>query len=69
MQPDILFHLAAWSDVGGSWSQPWVAYELNIHCQLNLLEAVRRFAPSCRVLIIGSNEVYGRVLAENLPDR
>jgi len=67
VQPEILFHLAAWSDVGGSWSQPWVAYELNIHCQLNLLEAVRRFVPACRVLIVGSNEVYGRVSPEHLP--
>lgn len=67
VQPDYLLHLAAWSDVGGSWSQPWVAYELNIHCQLNLLEALRRFMPACRVLVVGSNEVYGRVRAEDLP--
>jgi len=67
VQPDVLLHLAAWSDVGGSWSQPWVAYELNIHCQLNLLEAVRRFAPACRVLVVGSNEVYGRVRPADLP--
>lgn len=67
VQPEVLLHLAAWSDVGGSWSQPWVAYELNIHCQLNLLEAVRRFVPACRVLVVGSNEVYGRVRAEDLP--
>ncbi|RME62404.1 MAG: SDR family oxidoreductase [Caldilineae bacterium] len=67
VQPERLLHLAAWSDVGGSWSQPWTAYELNIHCQLNLLEAVRRFAPACRFLIVGSNEVYGRVQPEDLP--
>lgn len=67
VQPDRLLHLAAWSDVGGSWSQPWVAYELNIHCQLNLLEAVRRFAPTCRVLVVGSNEAYGRVQPEDIP--
>jgi len=67
VQPDFLLHLAAWSDVGGSWAQPWVAYELNIHCQLNLLEAVRRFVPACRVLVVGSNEIYGRVLPEDLP--
>lgn len=67
IEPDFLLHLAAWSDVGGSWSQPWVAYELNIHCQLNLLEAVRRFAPACRVLAVGSNEAYGRVRPEDLP--
>jgi GDP-4-dehydro-6-deoxy-D-mannose reductase len=43
--PDITLHLAAWSDVGGSWQQPWTTYELNIQCQLNVLEALTRGAP------------------------
>lgn len=67
VQPDYLLHLAAWSDVGGSWQQPWVAYELNIYCQLNLLEAVRRAAPACKTLIVASNEVYGLVHPEDIP--
>jgi GDP-4-dehydro-6-deoxy-D-mannose reductase len=67
IQPDYLLHLAAWSDVGGSWQQPWVAYELNIQCQLNLLEALRRAAPQCRTLIVASNEVYGLVQPEDIP--
>jgi GDP-4-dehydro-6-deoxy-D-mannose reductase len=67
VKPDYLFHLAAWSDPSGSWRQPWATYELNIHCQLNLLEALRRWAPSCRSVIVTSNEVYGLVRAENLP--
>ncbi|MEZ4830995.1 MAG: GDP-mannose 4,6-dehydratase [Caldilineaceae bacterium] len=67
VRPDYLLHLAAWSDVGGSWQQPWVAYELNIHCQLNLLESVRRAAPDCRTLIVASNEVYGLVRPEDVP--
>ncbi len=67
IQPDYVLHLAAWSDVGGSWQQPWVTYELNIQCQLNILEAVRRTAPICRVLIVASNEVYGLVQPEELP--
>ena len=67
VQPDILFHLAAWSDVGGSWQQPWVTYELNIQCQLNLLEALRRWTPNCRTLVVTSNEVYGLVQPEDLP--
>ncbi len=53
--------------MGGSWQQPWVTYELNIQCQLNILEAVRRTAPACRVLIVASNEVYGLVQPEDLP--
>jgi len=67
VRPDYLLHLAAWSDVGGSWQQPWVTYELNIQCQLNLLEALRRATPACRTLIVASNEVYGLVRAEDLP--
>lgn len=67
IQPDITLHLAAWSDVGGSWQQPWTTYELNIQCQLHLLEALRRWAPACRTLVVTSNEVYGLVRAEDLP--
>lgn len=67
VQPDICFHLAAWSDVGGSWQQPWSTYELNIQCQLQLLEALRRWQPSCRTLIVTSNEVYGLIQPDELP--
>lgn len=67
VQPDVTLHLAAWSDVGGSWEQPWTTYELNIHCQLNLLEALRRHTPHCRTLVVTSNEVYGLLEPDDLP--
>lgn len=67
VNPDVTMHLAAWSDVGGSWQQPWTTYELNIQCQLNLLEALRRWQPACRTLVISSNEVYGLVRPDELP--
>lgn len=67
VQPEIVVHLAAWSDVGGSWRQPWTVYELNIHCQLNVLEAMRRWTPECRALVVTSNEAYGHVLPADLP--
>ena len=67
VQPDRTFHLAAWSDVGGSWRQPWNAYELNILAQLNLLEALVRAMPETPVLVVTSNEVYGLVQPEDLP--
>lgn len=67
IQPEMTLHLAAWSDVGGSWQQPWTTYELNIQCQLHLLEALRRWMPTCRTLVVTSNEVYGLVRAEDLP--
>ena len=67
VRPEYALHLAAWSDVGGSWQQPWTTYELNIQCQLNLLEALRRWQPDCRTLIVSSNEIYGLVDAADLP--
>lgn len=67
ISPDYVLHLAAWSDVGGSWEQPWTTYELNIQCQLNLLEALRRQGLHSRTLVVTSNEVYGLVRPEELP--
>jgi GDP-4-dehydro-6-deoxy-D-mannose reductase len=67
VRPAAVIHLAAWSDVGGSWQQPWVAYELNVRCQLNLLESARRVVPESRVLVVASNEVYGLVQPQDLP--
>lgn len=67
VQPEVVLHLAAWSDVGGSWRQPWTVYELNIQCQLNLLEALRRHQPAARIVVVTSNEVYGAVRPDELP--
>lgn len=67
VEPDVVVHLAAWSDVGGSWQQPWTTYELNIQCQLHLLEALCRHQPACRIVVVTSNEVYGLVQPDDLP--
>jgi GDP-4-dehydro-6-deoxy-D-mannose reductase len=67
VQPDYLLHLAAWSDVGGSWQQPWTTYELNIQCQLHLLQSLQRWSPNCRTLVVTSNEVYGLLNPDDLP--
>jgi GDP-4-dehydro-6-deoxy-D-mannose reductase len=67
VQPDYLMHLAAWSDVGGSWQQPWTTYELNIQCQLHLLQSLHRWATNCRTLVVTSNEVYGLLDPNDLP--
>jgi GDP-4-dehydro-6-deoxy-D-mannose reductase len=53
--------------VPSSFSDPWDTLENNIRSQLNLLEAVRQKDLPARVLVIGSNEEYGRPLPEELP--
>ena len=67
VKPEFVIHLAAWSDVRASWDQPWAVYELNISCQLNLLEALRRHSPDARVLVVASSEVYGLIEPDDLP--
>lgn len=67
VQPEVVLHLAAQSDVPGSWRQPWSCYELNIQSQLNLMEALRRWAGDCRTLVASSNEMYGLIQPEDLP--
>ena len=39
VQPDAVYHLAGWSDVGGSWREPLAAFRSNADGTLNLLQA------------------------------
>lgn len=57
-QPDYLINLAAISSVGLSWSIPDKTIEVNVIGTLNLLNAIYKFAPKCKVLLIGSSEEY-----------
>ena len=40
-QPDAVYHLGGWSDVGGSWDEPRAAFRVNAEGTLNVLEACR----------------------------
>ncbi|MBN1179161.1 MAG: GDP-mannose 4,6-dehydratase [Anaerolineae bacterium] len=66
-QPDAIFHLAALSSVPASFKAPWETLENNIRAQLNVLEAARRLSSCPRVLIVGSNEEYGKPHPDELP--
>jgi GDP-4-dehydro-6-deoxy-D-mannose reductase len=57
--PDVVYHLAALASVGRSWDQPARVLVDNAAISLNVLEAVRREAPSARVVVASSGEVYG----------
>lgn len=64
--PEIVYHLAGWSDVGGSWNDPYATFEVNVGGTVSILEAARR-AGVRRVILISSAEVYGAVPADRLP--
>jgi GDP-4-dehydro-6-deoxy-D-mannose reductase len=60
--PDVIFHLA-----GIVRGQPAQIYLVNLLGGINLLEAVRQFAPDARLLIVGSAAEYGHVVPDDLP--
>ena len=59
--PDVIFHLAAQSSVKLSWEKPQLTADINIKGAINVLEAVRKECPKCRLVVIGSSEEYGKI--------
>jgi GDP-4-dehydro-6-deoxy-D-mannose reductase len=66
VQPEVVYHLAGASDVGGSWSTPQATFRANAEGTLNVLWAARESGAQ-RVLTVGSADVYGKVSADDLP--
>lgn len=66
-QPDAIYHLAGQAFVPLAWADPWMTLENNIRPQLNILEAMVKQKSQARLLIVASNEVYGRVSPDELP--
>lgn len=66
VRPQVVYHLAGASDVGGSWNTPQATFRANAEGTLNVLWAARQVGTE-RVLTVGSADVYGKVAAEHLP--
>lgn len=66
--PEVVYHLAALSHVGESWTSPQQVIETNVGGTLNVLDAARA-AGARRVVVIGSAEEYGLVAASDGPLR
>jgi GDP-4-dehydro-6-deoxy-D-mannose reductase len=64
--PDVVYHLAAASHVGTSWSAPVDVLRVNAEGSLNVFLAALE-AGVQRVLLIGSAEQYGRLTPEQIP--
>ena len=65
--PDGLFHLAAFTSPAASFDDPDGAYRANLLGSLNVFAAVHDAAMPCRVVWVGSSDVYGQVNADELP--
>ncbi len=66
VKPEVIYHLAGASDVGGSWQTPQATFRANAEGTLNVLWAARQ-ADVERILTVGSADVYGKVQPEDLP--
>ena len=60
-KPDTVFHLAGQADVAKSWKIPQKTVEINVIAAVNLMEAVRAFDPSVRMVLVGSSDQYGNL--------
>ena len=71
LRPDIVYHLAAVSNVAYSWKNPKLTYEVNFIGSSNLFESLHRYCPESRVVLMSSAELYGKgsnePIAENHP--
>lgn len=67
VRPDYIFHLAAQSSVGIAWSNPGLTIDINIKGSVNLMDAVRELYYKPRILLIGSGEEYGHIMAGEIP--
>ncbi|MBN1995692.1 MAG: GDP-mannose 4,6-dehydratase [Anaerolineae bacterium] len=69
IQPEAIYHLAGQPFVPTSWQDPWGTIENNIRPQLNILQAITQQRLNTRLLIVASNQVYGKVSPNQLPVR
>jgi len=65
-RPDVVYHLAGWSDVGASWHEPEQVFRVNADGSLYVLRAAAA-AGVRRVLLVSSADVYGIVPEADLP--
>lgn len=66
-KPNFILHLASYSSVAFSWTNPVDSFANNTNIFLNLIETVRNTGIKCRILSIGSSEEYGKVNENDLP--
>lgn len=61
VRPDEIYHLAAMSFVGLSWTNPETTMQINTMGTLNMLKAFKEYCPEAHFYHASSSEMYGRV--------
>jgi UDP-glucose 4-epimerase len=58
-KPDVCINCSGAASVPNSLLHPERDYELNVHNTFKILEAIRKYCPSCRFIYLSSAAVYG----------
>ncbi|MDB4083866.1 GDP-mannose 4,6-dehydratase [Candidatus Pelagibacter sp.] len=66
-KPQVIFHMASYANVRGSFDDPYHIINNNNNITLNLLEAVRLINKKILVIICSTSEVYGTVKKKDIP--
>jgi nucleoside-diphosphate-sugar epimerase len=64
--PDAVYHLAARSHVGESWSDPVAVMRVNVEGTMHVVRAAHE-AGARRIVVVSSAEVYGSVAPARTP--
>jgi GDP-4-dehydro-6-deoxy-D-mannose reductase len=59
LRPQEIYHLAAATIPSDADTTPRPALEINISGTISVLDAMKRFCPSARLLVVGSSKEYG----------
>ncbi len=66
-RPEAIYHLAALTQVGASWTNAVEFTRVNVLGTKNVLDAAHDVVPTSTVLLVSSADVYGVVREEDLP--
>jgi GDP-4-dehydro-6-deoxy-D-mannose reductase len=67
VRPDAIYHLAAMTAVGASWSNQVEFTRVNVLGTKNVLDVANEVVPTASVVLVSSADVYGVVRPEDLP--
>ncbi len=67
IKPDIIFHFGAYVSVAKSFDEISKIFETNVLGTVNVMESVKKNCKDIKVLIPGSNEIYGVVKQDEMP--
>jgi len=67
LQPDVVYHLAAQSNIPLSWKDPTTTFNVNINGTTSLLEAARNSKIDTKIHMVCSSSEYGSVDKMDIP--